>query len=78
MEEKEEEEEEEEKEEEKGKSGQDLRQEPRSKNWCRGHGGVLLFGSLMLFQPAFFYRTQNHLPRIAMSAHTGLSPPTLS
>lgn len=62
MEEKEEEEEEEEKEEEKGKSGQDLRQEPRSKNWCRGHGGVLLFGSLMLFQPAFFTEPRTICP----------------
>jgi hypothetical protein len=40
------------------KSGQELKQDPGGRSWCRSHGRVLLTGSLSLLS----YRTQDYQP----------------
>lgn len=41
--------------------GRNLRQEPRDRNGCRGHGGALLTGLLLLGASFFSYVPQGYL-----------------
>lgn len=52
----------------KESQGRNSRQESRSRNWSRSHGGVLLTGLLTMASSAAFL---NHLGHLAVTIHTG-------
>lgn len=55
--------------------GRNARQNPGSRNWSRGHQGMLLTGLLsMAHSSCFLYTTQDHLP--TSRTNNGLDPST--